>query len=548
MDFSKYRNLDWEFDHTTLVAKLLPLLPGFAGLLGVLYILYGIGLGIYRLFFSPIANFPGPKLAALTQWYEVYFDMVKKGGGQFPFEIKRMHDVYGYVITFPILPSRKLPTPSDSPIVRINPWELHVDDPDFYDTIYATNKTYDKMSHFQFRFSVPLATFSTADSEEHRMRRAAISPFFSKSRIRGRAYQIQSIVDGISHRLLTEYAGKGKVLSVENMWGCFTADAIMDIVFARPKHFSQYPDFASPFTVALRQMAVWSHTTLHFGWILTLMNCLPNAVAKVLFPPFNPVIAFQEDMDREIEEVLAGRNEEAKAATLPTVFHDILSSNLPPHELSAKRLSQEAVSLVGAGTETTAWSMTIGTCHILDNPHVLRKLKDELTKAMPDPNQPLSIAELEQLPYLDAVVKEILRIAFGGVERLPRINRADTWVYGKWVIPPGTPVGMDQYHMHSNKQIFPEPSVFKPERWLGNPRGPDGTKLLTYYLTTFAKGTRMCKGLYLAYAEIYIGLSTLFRRHDFELFETTRRDVDFYAEFLKASPWPGSKGVRVLVN
>lgn len=126
------------------------------------------------------------------------------------------------------------------------------------------------------------------------MRRAAISPFFSKSRIRGRAYQIQSIIDGISHRLSTEYAGKGKVLSIENMWGCFTADAIMDIVFARPKHFSQYPDFASPFTVVLRQMAVWSHATLHFGWILTLMNWIPNAVAKVLFPAFNPVIEFQE--------------------------------------------------------------------------------------------------------------------------------------------------------------------------------------------------------------------------------------------------------------
>ena len=97
MDFSKYQNLDWDFDCATLVEKLLPLLPEIAGLLGVLYILYGIGLGIYRLFFSPIAKFPGPKLAAFTQWYEVYFDMVKKGGGQFPFEIKRMHDVYGYV-------------------------------------------------------------------------------------------------------------------------------------------------------------------------------------------------------------------------------------------------------------------------------------------------------------------------------------------------------------------------------------------------------------------------------------------------------------------
>lgn len=107
---------------------------------------------------------------------------------------------------------------------------------------------------------------------------------------------------------------------------------------------------------------------------------------------------------------------------------------------------------------------------------------------------------------------------------------------------------MDQYHMHTNERIFPEPSVFRPERWLGDPKGPDGVKPLTNYLTTFGRGTRMCLGLNLAHAEIFIGLATLFRRHEFELFETTRRDVDFHTEYLKAAPWPGSKGVRVVVK
>lgn len=58
----------------------------------------------------------------------------------------------------------------------------------------------------------------------------------------------------------------------------------------------------------------------------------------------------------------------------------------------------------------------------------------------------------------------------------------------------------------------------------------------------------MCVGLNLAYAEIFTGIATVFRRHDLELFQTSRRDVDFYAENLKATPWPGSKGVRVLVK
>lgn len=56
----------------------------------VTWTVYGV---IWRLYLSPVAKFPGPKLAAVTFWYEFYFDIVKHGS--YVYEIERMHEEYG---------------------------------------------------------------------------------------------------------------------------------------------------------------------------------------------------------------------------------------------------------------------------------------------------------------------------------------------------------------------------------------------------------------------------------------------------------------------
>lgn len=60
------------------------------GLSFLAYVLYGV---IYRLYLSPLAKVPGPKLAALTQAYEMYYDMIEKA--RFPWKIEELHAKYG---------------------------------------------------------------------------------------------------------------------------------------------------------------------------------------------------------------------------------------------------------------------------------------------------------------------------------------------------------------------------------------------------------------------------------------------------------------------
>lgn len=150
------------------------------------------------------------------------------------------------------------------------------------------------MEFWTYRFNMPLATFGTADSATHRIRRAAIAPFFARNKIREHNRYIQSVVDRISHRLVTEYSGTTKVLDLVHMWGSMTSDVISEIVFARPKHYVDYPNFKSDFTVALSDMVFTSHIMTHFGFILTIMNSLPNWFVKLTVAPVKSVIEFRE--------------------------------------------------------------------------------------------------------------------------------------------------------------------------------------------------------------------------------------------------------------
>jgi cytochrome P450 len=120
--------------------------------------------------------------------------------------------------------------------------------------------------------------------------------------------------------------------------------------------------------------------------------------------------------------------------------------------------------------------------------------------------------------------------------------------YGNYVMPPGTLISMDTWHMHHNESLYPNSYTFIPERWIGNARAPDG-KPLKHYMVAFGKGSRNCLRMNLAQAAIRIALASLVRRFDLELVETDYdRDMKIVRDVVAPATHPESLGVRVLVK
>lgn len=251
----------------------------------------------------------------------------------------------------------------------------------------------------------------------------------------------------------------------------------------------------------------------------------------------------------------------------PTIFHTLLASPLlPPEEKTLTRLAQEGQVLVQAGTLTASWTLAVATFHLLDQPQTLARLRDELEAAMPDPEAPVSLAELDQLPVLRAVVKETLRHSLGASGRSARVCPDERLVFvekggrgRKWVIPKGVAVGMTGFMTVNDPEIFPKPGRFRVERWLEGTE-EERRELERYWTAVWGGGGRMCLGMWLARAEVTLALARLWRvwggeerrRGDvgrLRLAEGVQaRDARMAADFFIPIPWKGTRGIRVVVE
>src|SRR5256714_11967248 len=127
-------------------------------------------------------------------------------------------------------------------------------------------------------------------------------------------------------------------------------------------------------------------------------------------------------MVNQATAIVEGRYDSYQKGTHPTLFKQLLDSDLPREDITVQRLAEEAQTVVAAGQVTTSHFLKMTSFHILDNPEILRKLKEELKPVMPSDGSLPPLLKLEQLPYLSAVVSEGFRKSYGVTQRLPRVS------------------------------------------------------------------------------------------------------------------------------
>ena len=107
-------------------------------------------------------------------------------------------------------------------MVRINPYELHFSDPDFFNEIYSQTEKRDAWHWRKKGFGIDHSTLTTLQHDLHRKRRGALNPLFSKQRIAKLQPMILERVDALIRRI-KEFGATGDVIDFKTAYGAFTA-------------------------------------------------------------------------------------------------------------------------------------------------------------------------------------------------------------------------------------------------------------------------------------------------------------------------------------
>jgi cytochrome P450 len=239
--------------------------------------------------------------------------------------------------------------------------------------------------------------------------------------------------------------------------------------------------------------------------------------------PWRWMLHHRDSADRLLYAKIAARRADPDAARRKDVLAMLLAARDEAGEgMTDRELRDELMTALLAGHETTATALAWTFERLLATPQAYERLRAEVRACGRRP----AAEQLAALPYLDATVKEVLRLR----PIVPVVGRILQRPYelAGYALPAGTVVGACIFLAQRDPNVYPEPDAFRPERFLGVQ--PDPASWLP-----FGGGIRRCIGLWFALYELKIVLGTMLAEHEFELAQSgpsriVRRAITFSPE------------------
>ncbi|KAJ5663927.1 hypothetical protein N7507_004658 [Penicillium longicatenatum] len=413
------------------------------------------------------------------------------------------------------------------PIARVAPQVLITSSPDVW--MHVNNKPGYKRSDWYYH-AVRIEyrkdnVFSQTDNAKHDQRRKQMAPGYS-----GRENdQLERAVDEQVHNLLNLIRSKyistdrGVVpMDLAKKVQYFTLDVISSVGLGKAFGMLQSDEDVDHYLQSNEEGLAIGNTVLAMGfsWITQA-----PFVGKFIAPSPKDNNGFGKMMDACFRLV------DARAASSTDERSDMLASFMR-HGLKGDELRTEALEQILAGSDTTAGGIRGTLLHIITNPRVYLKLQHEIDDAVSRGHAPsagkglVTTAQTKLLPYLQAVIREALRVWPPVANIFSRDVPADgdtVVVDGESVfLPGGACIGYSAYAMHHSEKIYgKDAKAFRPERWLEE---SDPAKLAAMIRTNdliFGYGKFQCLGKPVAQIEMGKIIFELFRNFDIALINPT---------------------------
>ncbi|RYP62601.1 hypothetical protein DL771_009644 [Monosporascus sp. 5C6A] len=326
---------------------------------------------------------------------------------------------------------------------------------------------------------------NTTNKEHHRALRKALAPGFSDASLRAQ----ESVMAEYIHLFIRRLNEKSKngALNLELWYRYVVFDIICELAVGESFRCLESDDL-HPWIQAM----VDGGKAIGFLTAINMYGPLATVINAMISRPAAAMMRLNSDMARPIIE------KRLEAGDRP----DLINPLIRLHGGKASPLLFNATTIVGAGAETSAGTLTAVTSLLIDAPEKLERLAEEVRSAFQSESQ-ITAEAVSRLPYLVACLDESLRLFPQTGSPSLRVADRDTVISGV-PVPKNTIVGIWTYAMYRDPTLWTDPNEFHPERFLGDPKYSNDVREA---FKPFFTGSRDCIGQNLALLEMRLILA-----------------------------------------